>query len=73
MTLTWRVTSDPDHDLLNREGLVTFDEGQSEAEVIIGVRLDAVPEMEETFLIIITHVTKVNIYFEIRTHIFRPA
>ncbi|XP_051876623.1 adhesion G-protein coupled receptor V1 [Pristis pectinata] len=58
VTLFWDVVSDPYNTLVNTHGNVTFEMGQSLANIVLQVASDDVPELDEDFMIYITNVSK---------------
>ncbi|XP_059825311.1 adhesion G-protein coupled receptor V1 [Hypanus sabinus] len=56
--LFWEVDSDPYNNLVNICGNVTFEMGQTLADIELQVASDDVPELDEQFMIHITDVTK---------------
>lgn len=54
----WQIQSDSDvaGDFLTLSGSVTLLEGQREAEIILNLMPDTVPELEELYIILLTAV-----------------
>lgn len=54
----WQIQSDSDFagDFLTLSGSVTLLEGQREAEIILNLMPDTVPELEELYIILLTAV-----------------
>ncbi|XP_067885769.1 adhesion G-protein coupled receptor V1 [Heterodontus francisci] len=57
-TLFWDVVSDPFSNLVNIHGNVTFEIGQSLANIVLQVASDDVPELDEELMIYISNVSK---------------
>ena len=59
--VTWEMTSDPAHDLVDLNGTVTFVEGEKEKDILLKVVSDTVPELDELFQMMLTSVSEVSI------------
>uniref|UniRef100_UPI00398F1058 adhesion G-protein coupled receptor V1 isoform X2 n=1 Tax=Pristiophorus japonicus TaxID=55135 RepID=UPI00398F1058 len=57
-TLFWDVVSDPYNNLVNIHGNVTFEIGQTLANIVLQVASDDVPELDEEFMVYISKVSK---------------
>ena len=51
MTVNWTIQNDPDNDILETAGSVTFEPGQVEKDLELKVRGDTTPELDEVFMI----------------------
>ena len=60
VNVTWKVQEDPDNDLLDQSGVLTFDPAQTEADLVLRVWDDGIPELEETFIVSLTEVSRVS-------------
>ncbi|XP_067838274.1 adhesion G-protein coupled receptor V1 [Heptranchias perlo] len=58
VTLFWDVASDPYNNLVNIHGNVTFEIGQTLANIVLQVASDEVPELDEEFMVYISNVSK---------------
>lgn len=60
MTVGWRVVADPGNDLVKDNGEVTFNDGQTEAWILLQVTDDSIPELDEMLQILLVNVTEVG-------------
>ena len=60
--MEWKIQNDPNNDMIETTGKLTFAPGQLEAEIEVKIRGDTVPELDEVFLVQITSVSLVSVY-----------
>ena len=60
--LEWNIQNDPNNDMIETSGKVTFSSGQLEADIQVKIRGDTVAELDEVFLVQITSVSLVSPY-----------
>lgn len=60
VNVTWEVQSDPDGDLLEKRGVLVFAQDETKKDLVLKVRDDIIPEMEESFTVVLKHVSKVS-------------
>ncbi|XP_032873159.1 adhesion G-protein coupled receptor V1 [Amblyraja radiata] len=58
VTLFWDVVSDPNNNLVDIHGNITFETGQTLADIVLQVASDDVPELDEELLMYISNVSK---------------
>ncbi|NXU35332.1 GPR98 protein, partial [Drymodes brunneopygia] len=58
VTLHWIIICDLNNDLISTDGNVTFDVGQVRANITVQVSPDDVPELDKTFSVLITNVSR---------------
>ncbi|XP_043920117.1 adhesion G-protein coupled receptor V1 [Protopterus annectens] len=64
VTLFWEITSDPNNDLVNTYGNITFATGQTIGTVAIQIQSDDLPELDEMFLVHIISVSNGRLGFQ---------
>ena len=58
--VTWEAQGDTGNDLMETSGNVTFQDKQTSAQILVRVRGDITPELDETFIIKLFNTTTVN-------------
>ncbi len=59
--VTWVVSAEGQSDVMETRGVVVFEAGQTEAGLLLRVKGDSIPELEETFLIQLVNISKVGL------------
>ena len=61
-SVTWEIQGDPENDVVATTGAVTFTPGALQANLIISVRGDTVPELDKTYTVVLTAASLVSVY-----------
>ena len=62
VNVTWAVLADTSNDLTETAGVLTFDPDQTEAHLVLRVRDDSRPELDERFTVQLMTTTQVGIH-----------